>query len=178
MVWNYASHVKSRNSWVEDVWGLNAKSMLSNAITLGYGQGCPTNRHSNHSPPPKGPKFFFSAKSMVQDYPKLLDDVEEIPKSQARGWLLAVKSPLYLTKKTCQVVNCLLCFGVGLWTSCLNIKIKWQMQRERAQNMIFSVSYGLKLCNAIIVYYAYHFISLIFWFVYKGQIDRLDIIEC
>ena len=35
----------------------------------------------------------------------------------------SVKSPLYLTK-TCQVVNCLMCFGVGLSTFCLQKKKK------------------------------------------------------
>jgi hypothetical protein len=57
---------------------------------------------------------------LVQDDPKLLDDGGEIPKSQGRGWQFdSRKSPLYLTGKFCQVVNCLLCFDIGFSAFCL-----------------------------------------------------------
>ena len=57
---------------------------------------------------------------MVLDNPKALGDGGEIPKSQG-CWhfrFMAVKSSIYLTK-TCQEVNCLLCFDVGMSVFCL-----------------------------------------------------------
>ena len=48
--------------------------------------------------------------------PKLLDDGGEIPKSQRKGWRFdsRVWKLLLTWHKTCLVVNCLLCFDVGL----------------------------------------------------------------
>ena len=57
---------------------------------------------------------------LVQDDPKILDDGGEVPEYEERGWrfdFLVVNSPLYLTK-TCQVTNCLTCFGVGMSAFC------------------------------------------------------------
>ena len=53
---------------------------------------------------------------MVQDDPKLLDDGGEIPKSQRRGWRFDTQLWIssLLNKITCQVINCLLCFGIDV----------------------------------------------------------------
>ena len=52
--------------------------------------------------------------------PKLLDGGGEIPKSQGRGWRFDSRlwNLLFTWHKTCQVVNCLLCFGVDMLAFC------------------------------------------------------------
>ena len=61
---------------------------------------------------------------MVGDDPKLPADGGEIPKPQERGWRFnsQVWNLLSTWQKTCQVINYLLCFGVGLSPFCLDKK--------------------------------------------------------
>ena len=68
---------------------------------------------------------------MVQDNPP--NDGGGIPKSQGRSWQFNSRlwNLLSTQHKTCQMVNCLVCFGVGLSTFCLKlewIKIKIKIQ--------------------------------------------------
>ena len=68
---------------------------------------------------------------LVRDDLKLPDDGRGIPKSQGRG--LGGSNPgceisSLLDGKTCQVVNCLLCFGAGLSAFCLKKKKKKRKQ--------------------------------------------------
>ena len=62
-----------------------------------------------------------SCHTLVWDDPKLLDDGGEIPKSQGGGWRsnFWLWNLLFTWLKTCQVVNCLMCFDVGMSAFCL-----------------------------------------------------------
>ena len=59
---------------------------------------------------------------VVRDDPKLLDDNGEILKSQGRGWRFDSRlwNVLSTWHKTRRVVNCLMCFDIGLSTFYLN----------------------------------------------------------
>ena len=59
---------------------------------------------------------------LVWDDPKLLDDSEEILKSQGTSWRFDSQlwNLLSTWHKTCKVVNCILCFDVGMLAFCLN----------------------------------------------------------
>ena len=61
---------------------------------------------------------------VVRDDLKLLGEGTGIPKSQGRGWRFESRlwNLLSTWQKTCRVVNCLLCFGVGLSAFCLKKK--------------------------------------------------------
>ena len=64
---------------------------------------------------------------LVQDNFKLPDDDDgEILKSQESSWQFESRmwNLLYTWQKTCQVVNCLLCFGVGMLAFCQKNIIK------------------------------------------------------
>ena len=71
-------------------------------------------------------QFVTIDEPMVQDDLNLPDDGGEIPKSQGRGWQFESRLWKLLSTwwKTCQVVNYLLCFGVGLSAFCLKEKKK------------------------------------------------------
>ena len=67
---------------------------------------------------------FNNGLPLVYDDPKLPDDSGEIPKSQGRGWRFDswLWNLLSTWRKTCHVVNCLLCFDVGMSAFCLKQK--------------------------------------------------------
>ena len=88
-----------------------------NQTQVWFSPGCPESQGDTNSE---------VVDKLVQNYPKLPDDGGEIPKSQARGWRFDSQlwNLLSTWRKTCQVVvNCLLCFGVGLSTLCLKNKL-------------------------------------------------------
>ena len=58
---------------------------------------------------------------VVERYPNLKEEVD--------GSIMAVKSPLYLTR-TCKVVNFLMCFGVSLSALCLSYMCIYTYKRE------------------------------------------------
>ena len=57
----------------------------------------------------------------VRDDPKLSDDGEEIPKFQGGGWRFNSRlwNLLSAWRNTCKLVNCFLCFDIGLLAFCL-----------------------------------------------------------
>ena len=61
---------------------------------------------------------------MIIDDPKLMDDGGEIPKSQERDWQFDYRlwNLLYTWQKTCQEVNFLMCFGIGIGMSAFCLK--------------------------------------------------------
>jgi len=50
---------------------------------------------------------------MMERYPNLKEEVG--------GLILSCEISSLLDGKICKVVNCLLCFGVGMWTFCLKV---------------------------------------------------------
>ena len=79
---------------------------------------------------------------MVRYDPELLDDDGEIPKSQGRGWQFNSRlwNLLSTWQRTCQVVNCLMCFGVGMSAFCLKNK-------EKKSSSSLSKSYKFHFIN-------------------------------
>ena len=77
-------------------------------------------------PFPKRVKLKRQDRTLIRDDLKLPGDGRGIPKSQGRGWRFESRlwNLLSTWRKTCQVVNCLLCFGAGLSAFCLKKKKK------------------------------------------------------
>ena len=88
----------------------------------------------------------YIGKQRVQDDLKLVDDGEEIPKSQGRGWRFECRlwNLMSTWRKICHVVNYLLWFGVGLSTFCLKIILYIERKADCAQaTQIYSGRYKL-----------------------------------
>ena len=78
----------------------------------------------------------------VWDDLKLPGDGRGIPKSQGKGWRFESRlwNLLSIERKTCQVVNCLLCFDVGLSAFCLKKNKRVNFQCIPAVQMVNNFS--------------------------------------